>query len=146
MEPFSVECLAYHEITDADARQLNTLRQEFSSEAENLSIHQFRVALLESMLFVVRRRDREIIGMATLTTYRKLSGLVGVVEDVVISKTCRGSGMGKMLMQMLIQGAKIRNVQYLLLTSRPKRKIARELYRSIGFTPQNTTLFRLPLQ
>ena len=53
--------------------------------------------------------DNKIVGMITLLHEQKLihnMGRVGHIEDVVVSSSCRGHGLGKMLVNRCIEYAK----------------------------------------
>ncbi|MCP4976171.1 MAG: GNAT family N-acetyltransferase, partial [Maribacter sp.] len=68
--------------------------------------------------------NEKLVGMASLATYRVISGHKGMVEDVVVSEIMRGKGIGRKLMEMLIsEGQKI-NLSEILLFSGHHRKPA----------------------
>ena len=90
--------------------------------------------------------DEKLVGMATLTMLVTLpDGLVGRVEDVIVSETARGHGAGKELMLALHEEARRLGVGYLELTSRPSREAANALYRSLGYDHRETNVYRLSL-
>ena len=72
-------------------------------------------------------------------------GLVGRVEDVVVSTSARGSGLGRKLMLSLHEEAYAAGVAYLELTSRPSREAANGLYRSLGYERRETNVYRLKM-
>ncbi len=89
--------------------------------------------------------NEKLVGMASLATYRVISGHKGMVEDVVVSEIMRGKGIGRKLMEMLIsEGQKI-NLSEILLFSGHHRKPAIALYKSLGFKLKDSGLYRLPL-
>jgi len=89
--------------------------------------------------------DGKIIGMATLVTLVRVRGTTARVEDVVVDEAHRGKGLGKMLIQKLIERAKERGAYSLHLTSRPDRVAANGLYQKLGFQKRETNAYRLQL-
>ncbi|MFC1644557.1 GNAT family N-acetyltransferase [Patescibacteria group bacterium] len=90
----------------------------------------------------VLEEDDAIVGTATLVTYLiPTKGLVGRIEDVVIDESQRGKGLGRVIMEDLIELAKQKGVQALSLTSNPQRIPARRLYESLGFEIYDTGVF-----
>jgi GNAT superfamily N-acetyltransferase len=57
----------------------------------------------------------------------------GLMEDVFVEEECRGQGIGKQLINLLIQEAKDIGCTKLLATSRHSRIKVHELYESFGF-------------
>ncbi|MFC1608564.1 GNAT family N-acetyltransferase [Patescibacteria group bacterium] len=90
----------------------------------------------------ILEEESEVVGTATLVTYLiPTKGLIGRVEDVVIDESQRGKGMGRIMMEDLIDLAKEHKVQALSLTSNPQRIPARRLYESLGFEIYDTGVF-----
>ncbi|MDH4330460.1 MAG: GNAT family N-acetyltransferase [Candidatus Moranbacteria bacterium] len=90
----------------------------------------------------VMEKDGEVIGTASLIVYRiPVKGLIGRVEDVVIDESARGGGLGRMIMDDLLNLAQEKGLAYLNLTSNPKRIPARRLYESLGFEIYDTGVF-----
>ena len=87
----------------------------------------------------------EIMGMASLIMYKVLSGNKAWIEDVVVDQKFRRRGVAKALTQALIDRAKERGADYLLLYTGAHRKEAHGLYESCGFTIKNSHLFHMPL-
>lgn len=87
-----------------------------------------------------------IIGFGALAIYPiPTKGLVGRVEDVVVSSQYRGRGLGRELMQSLIDIAKKEKLESLFLNSHPSRIPARKLYASLGFKLFDTGFFWMDL-
>lgn len=95
--------------------------------------------------FVVEH-DGEIVGTASLIIYSTpTKGRMGRVEDVVVDGSMRGLGLGRTLMDALIDMAKEKGVRTIDLTSNKTRSAARGLYESMGFEYVDTDVFRLQL-
>ena len=86
--------------------------------------------------------DNHIIGCATLCVFESPTGRKASVEDVVVSSQYRGQGLGKLLMEHVIEYAKteLKNVD-IHLTSRPHRVAANELYKRLGFQQKQTNVY-----
>lgn len=89
--------------------------------------------------------DSPIIGMASIYFRETLTRKVGVIEDVVVDKKYRGKGIGRKLVELLIDEAKKRGVNCVELTSRLEREIAHLMYEEIGFKKPETIFYRLDL-
>ena len=57
----------------------------------------------------------------------------GLLEDVCVDETQRGSGLGTMLVQEVIVAARAAGCYKLIATSRTSRPKVHELYRRLGF-------------
>lgn len=94
----------------------------------------------------VLESEGDVIGFASLTTYPvPTKGMVGRIEDVVISNLYRGGGLGRKMMEDLIDIAKKEKLEYLNLTANSSRVAARNLYESMGFQIAETDFFWMKL-
>jgi phosphinothricin acetyltransferase len=50
----------------------------------------------------------QVIGIASMCTYKVISGKKGWIEDVVVDEQYRGQGIGRMLMEKLLEEEKRR--------------------------------------
>ena len=96
-----------------------------------------------SQLFVMRD-DERIMGMLTLGHYTSPTGRKVWVEDVVVSAEYRGEGLGRKLINHAIEYCR-ENLSpcTLMLTSNPARIAANELYRTSGFEPKQTNVYKM---
>ena len=96
-----------------------------------------------SQLFVMRD-DERIMGMLTLGHYTSPTGRKVWVEDVVVSTEYRGEGLGRRLINHAIEYCR-ENLSpcTLMLTSNPARIAANELYRTSGFEPKQTNVYKM---
>jgi GNAT superfamily N-acetyltransferase len=96
-----------------------------------------------SQLFVMRD-DKRIMGMLTLGHYTSPTGRKVWVEDVVVSADYRGKGLGRRLINHAIEYCR-ENLSpcTLMLTSNPARVAANELYRTSGFEPKQTNVYKM---
>ena len=96
-----------------------------------------------SQLFIMRD-DKRIMGMLTLGHYTSPTGRKVWVEDVVVSADYRGKGLGRRLINHAIEYCR-ENLSpcTLMLTSNPARIAANELYRTSGFEPKQTNVYKM---
>ncbi len=116
---------------------------ELDSEIEvSSAMLQRAVESATSHFFAVMTDEDRIIGCGTLCVFDSPTGRKVSVEDVVVSSLYRGQGLGRLLMEHVIDYAKreLRNVD-LHLTSRPHRVAANELYKQLGFRQKQTNVY-----
>ena len=90
--------------------------------------------------------DGHVIGTASLCVMHCLSGVKARVEDVAVASSSRGRGIGRQLMEHLLEFARRELAPVELnLTSRPARVAANQLYRSLGFLPYETNVYKMKL-
>ena len=96
-----------------------------------------------SQLFIMRDNEH-IMGMLTLGHYTSPTGRKVWVEDVVVSADYRGKGLGRRLINHAIEYSR-ENLSpcTLMLTSNPARVAANELYRTSGFEPKQTNVYKM---
>lgn len=90
----------------------------------------------------VARHDRRIVGITVMVPHRHLPGLRYHVEDVVVAGEHRGLGLGRRLLEFAMRDVP-GPVMSFDLRSHASRARAHRLYASLGFTPSDTTVFRL---
>ena len=83
--------------------------------------------------------------MLSLVIFPIPTGTKAWVEDVVVSQTARGKGVGVALMNHALAVAKDAGAKSVDLTSRPSREVANKLYQKLGFTALETNVYRLKL-
>jgi phosphinothricin acetyltransferase len=81
--------------------------------------------------------------MALMCTYKVISGHKGWVEDVVVDGKMWGQGIGKKLMEKLLEAAHEKGVSEVLLFSADHRRAAISLYTQLGFQRKNSGLYTL---
>lgn len=145
MADFEIELIlkATPEIVEPIGRllgQLTSAGVEFDMEALR------RITASESShLFLLR--TSEVAGMLTLGTYYSPTGRKVWVEDVVVDSKYRGQGLGRALIAHAIEFCRKRYAPCnLMLTSNPARIAANELYRSSGFEPKQTNVYRMMIE
>ncbi len=132
----------------SDMGRINFLLQQLSPGAVEVCSEDIRIISNQSNFLIVREATKSgnngtIIGIATLTIYRKPTGLVGIIDDVVVDSKFHGLGIGRGMIKILIQHAVTENVKHIDLTSKPGRKEANNLYLSLNFKRRRTNVYRL---
>lgn len=85
----------------------------------------------------------KIIGIASMCIYTVISGKKGWVEDVVVHENARGKGLGRKLMNKLLEVAKEEKLNEILLFSAEHRVAAKHLYEDLGFVMNASKLYKL---
>ena len=85
--------------------------------------------------------NNKIIGIALMCTYKVISGNKGWIEDVVVDSTSRGKGVGRKLINLLVQVGKEKELSEILLFTEDHRLAAINLYSSIGFKLKGSKIY-----
>ena len=93
----------------------------------------------------VARDGARVVGMATLIIARKLYVTLGYAEDVVVDEKYRGQGIGKALMNKIVERARVHNAERVEFTSNPSRASAIVMYQKLGFKKRDTNVYRFEL-
>ena len=117
--------------------QLSTSSHTFT-EAELNSL----IASPQSHLYALEY-DEKIIGMVTLCIYQCPTGRKAWIEDVVVDQNHRGKGSGKLMVRKAMEECQNRGNVTLMLTSRPSRIVANQLYQSLGFEKRETNVYKM---
>ena len=71
-----------------------------------------------------------IVGVASIHIIKKLTRILGIIEDVAVNKKYRGKGVGKKLVERLILIGKQKNCDKIVLSSSEQNS---KFYEKIGF-------------
>jgi ribosomal protein S18 acetylase RimI-like enzyme len=85
--------------------------------------------------------NNEIIGIALMCTYKVISGNKGWIEDVVVNSTSRGKGIGRKLINLLIEVGEKKELSEILLFTEDHRLAAINLYSSVGFKLKDSKIY-----
>ena len=134
-----VEELFSYSPTDVEDQDL--LMHELSSTSFcNETILDAIIADDNAHAYVIRM-DGHIVAAGTLCVIHTLEFTNACIESVVVSSTKRGKGLGKQLVEHMINEAKRMNVHSIHLTSNPKRVAANNLYQRVGFVKYETNCY-----
>lgn len=81
--------------------------------------------------------NKVILGVASLHIIEKLTRKLGLIEDVAVSKNNRGLGIGKKLVEKLIQTGKEKKCDKIVLSSSEKNS---EFYEKMGFQKKELSM------
>ena len=134
-------------LTGSQIEDLLGLMKELNAEMNVTALQQQRsVASPGTRIFVAENDEKHIIGCATLCVFESPTGRKASVEDVVVLPAYRGQGIGRTLLQRIIDfaGGKLSPID-LRLTSNPTRTEANALYTALGFVQRDTNVYMLKL-
>lgn len=140
-----IEILHKHQVDENVKMQIQNLFNQLNSNIVQLSLEEL-IDGGNKLILAICKNEENIIGMATLVTYKAISGHKGMIEDVVVVESQRGKGIGRKLMEKLIEEGEKRQLTEILLFSGHHRQAAINLYQSLGFTLKNSGLYRLQFE
>jgi len=100
----------------------------------------------EAITQFVARDGGQIVGVATLVVFPIPTARRAWVEDVIVEKARNGEGIGRQLIEAMIDRARALGCSTVELTSRPSREAANHLYRNVGFEARETNVYRFELE
>jgi ribosomal protein S18 acetylase RimI-like enzyme len=132
--------------TDAVLQALNGLLAQLSQTAPALNAAALRrvIAAADTHLLMARQGG-VYCGSATLVIVVIPSGQRARIEDVVVSRSMRGRGIGRGLVDRALALARELGAHSVELTSHPSRVAANALYRKMGFVQRETTVYHYRL-
>ena len=134
-------------LTEAQIDDLLALMKELNAALTVTPQMQRRaVGAPGTRIFVAENEAKRIVGCATLCVYESPTGRKASVEDVVVLSAYRGQGIGRTLLQRIIDfaGSKLSPID-LHLTSNPSRTEANALYQALGFVQRETNVYEMKL-
>ena len=131
-------------LTPALQEQIRELFKQLNSELRQLEATRVLAAANPPILLACLEGD-QLIAMGTVCFYDVISGRKAWIEDVVVDEAARGQGLGRRIMEKLIEIAKEREAGEVLLFTGHHRTPAINLYKSMGFVEKQSKLLRLML-
>ncbi len=139
-----IEILREEQLTESHQQQVTELYKQLSTTIVQLPLKKILEAK-DNLVFVVCKEENQIVGIAMMAIYKVISGHKGMIEDVVVDQAQRGKGIGRKLMEKLLEEGKNKNLDEILLFSGHHRTPAITLYKSLGFQLKDSGLYRLVL-
>ena len=139
-----LEIFELKEVCNSYVEPVNRLLAQLSSSGACIDAEQLK-ALVEcraSHLFLAKYKG-EVVGMLTLGEYLAPTGRKMWIEDVVVDAAARGLSIGRAMVEHAIGYAKGLGGGALMLTSRPSRVAANNLYRSCEFEQKETNVYKM---
>lgn len=138
-----MEIVAVSEFSKTLLNNLNKLLLQLSASANPLEETDLRDILQSSSVhLLLAQDDGEVFGTLTLVVFPILTGTRAWIEDVVVSESARGKGVGRLLTNRAIELATELNAKTIDLTSRPSRAAANSLYQTAGFQRRESNVYR----
>ena len=123
---------------------INNLLSQLSDSVHTITEEELNTLLSSSQSHLyVLESDGQFIGMTTLCLYQCPTGWKAWIEDVVVDQNHRSKGYGKLMVRKAMEECKNRGNVPLMLTSRPSRIVANQLYQSLGFEKRETNVYKM---
>ncbi|MFD0618598.1 GNAT family N-acetyltransferase [Paenibacillus sp. GCM10027629] len=127
-----------------DANDLSKFFIEYVGTDSNIEKMQYQLEIISKQpnyLVAVASNDEKVIGTAMGIVCLDIVGECQpymLVENVVVSSTYQGKGIGKTLMATLEDFASKMNCSYIILASSENREQAHKFYESVGYLGTKT--------
>ena len=138
--------------TADDAEELHAALQHLVPQLSRTnpapSLEQVRAMLAHDSTtqFMARLDDGSIVGVSTLATFPIPTNLRAWIEDVIVDEASNNQGIGRLLVDAMVERARELGAKTVDLTSRPSREAANHLYRKAGFELRDTNVYRYDLR
>lgn len=139
-----IEILKASDITNEIQNQVAGLYRQLNADNKQRPLAEI-LQTDNNVLVIVCKIDNTIVGTALLSTYKVISGYRGMVDDVVVDTTQRGKGIGRKLMEKLLEEGKNLGLDEILLSTGHHRAPAIGLYTSLGFNLKQSGFYSLKL-
>lgn len=139
-----IELLTAEQLTESIQSQVADLYRQLNSENDQRPLSEI-LAPSNNVLVAICKIDENVVGISLLSTYKVISGHRALVEDVVVDGEQRGKGIGRKLMEKLLEEAKKIGVDEVLLFTGHHRKPAIGLYISLGFNLRQSGVYNMKL-
>jgi phosphinothricin acetyltransferase len=120
--------------------QLTELYKQLNAELTQLNLTTI-LSKYNTTDVVICLEGDVLVGIAMMAKYKVISGYKGMIEDVVVSSDYRGKGIGRKLMEKLLEQAEKEKLNDVLLFSGHHRTAAISLYKSLGFKLKESGLY-----
>ena len=148
-EPAAAVTVTIATADDADElhQALEHLVPQLSRSNPAPSLEEVRAMLTHDAVtqLLARRDDGSIVGVSTLITFPIPTAIRAWVEDVIVDEASTNQGIGRQLIEAMVERARQLGAATIDLTSRPSREAANHLYRKVGFEVRDTNVYRIPL-
>ena len=135
-----IDILKKEDLSQKVQQQVDRLFKQLAPQLEPLNLKLVLGDGNQVTVFLYKEGD-QILGMASLCEYQAVSGKKGWIEDVVVDQNVRGKGIGRKLVEKIIQISTEKELSELLLFTGHHRLPAIQLYQSLGFVPKKSGLY-----
>jgi ribosomal protein S18 acetylase RimI-like enzyme len=137
-----IEILKKSDINSSYQEQISKLFQQLCGNITQINLNEV-LDKKNHITLAYCLEDTEIIGIASMCTYKTISGKKGWIEDVVVNSNSRGKGIGRKLMNKLLEVGKEKNLSEILLFTEDHRTPAINLYSDLGFKVKDSQIYTL---
>ena len=124
--------------------QISQLYKQLGGEKKQVPLKEV-LAEDNAITLAYCEHNDQIIGIASMCTYAVISGKKGWIEDVVVDERFRGQGIGRKLMEKLLEEGKKKNLTEILLFTEAHRIPAINLYADLGFKLKESRIYTLKM-
>jgi ribosomal protein S18 acetylase RimI-like enzyme len=140
-----IDILSFQDLNPNRETQISNLFKQLGGEKEQTNLKE--VLDSENRIILAFCEDNnEVIGIASMCTYKVISGKKGWIEDVVVDKNFRSQGIGKKLMEKLLEEGKKKGLTEILLFTEDHRIPAIKLYSDLGFKLKESRIYTLKIK
>jgi phosphinothricin acetyltransferase len=143
-EKMKIDILKIQDLTPSRETLISNLFKQLGGEKVQTNLKE----VLDSenrITFAFCEDNNEVIGIASMCTYKVISGKKGWIEDVVVDKKYRGQGIGRKLMEKLLEEGRKKNLTEILLFTEDHRIPAIKLYSDLGFQLKESRIYTLKM-
>ena len=145
LEFFCMIIYGENDLQEKDLADIKKLLDQMSTHARPVDLKQIDEVTKHSYIFSARDGEK-LVGMGMLAPVFKMMGFFGNVEDMVVLEDYRGQGVGKKILEKIIEKAKALEMDHLFLTHRQHRAAAKGLYEAYGLEEHLATPYKLYLK
>jgi ribosomal protein S18 acetylase RimI-like enzyme len=135
-----IDILKKNQINPIIQNQISELFKQLGGNKNQISLTELLDGKNQISLVYCSDKD-EIIGIALMCTYKVISGKKGWIEDVVVSSGHRGKGIGRKMMNKLLEIGSEKELSEILLFTEDHRTPAINLYSDLGFKCKESRIY-----
>lgn len=139
-----IKKLSLTDLNEDTQTQITSLFKQLAPDLAQLSLEQVldRKNNCYALCYV---ENGAIVGLAIMCVYKVISGYNGWIEDVIVDEKHREKGIGRKLIENLIEIGKDLNLTNIFLFTGKQRTAANKLYSNLGFRKKNSMLYSLQI-
>ena len=123
-------------------KQVSDLFQQLGGDRNQVNLTEVLNEKNQITLAYCSDKD-QIVGIALMCTYNVISGKKGWIEDVVVHSNYRGQGIGRKLMNKLLEVGTEKQLSEILLFTEDHRIPAITLYNDLGFRLKDSRIYTI---
>ena len=135
-----IDILEKTDISPSVQNQVSELFKQLGGDKEQITLNEL-LNEKNQISLAYCSEDNVIIGIALMCTYNVISGKKGWIEDVVVNIEHRGKGVGKKMMNKLLEIGEKKGLSEILLFTEDHRVPAINLYSDLGFKVKNSRIY-----